>query len=144
MTLLIAAHNPCNRCGSKINWDKELRAEANDGNGTPYPLNLDGTIHTKEMCQQIQTQNFLNKGGQEPLTLPSREPKQDTLIKIQQQLHPETKKDKKQEDIERMHNENVTAMTNLTAAINKVAELLTSKINPGDQLKALSTETNPI
>lgn len=133
MTLLIAAHNPCNRCGSKINWDTELRSAANDGKGTPYPLNLDGTIHTKEYCMKIQTENFLNKGGQEPLTLPSREPKQDSLTKVQQQLYsPEIKKDPKQKEIERMHIENVDAMNSLTKSINRIADLLTFKwnINP--------------
>lgn len=106
MQSLYPANKPCNRCGAKISWDKRHREELE----TNLPLNLDGTIHT---CNEDNEQQNSPSFPQE----------------VVDYTNPARKEGGRQSDIERMHNENIKAMENLTAALNRIAEAMVTKNN---------------
>jgi hypothetical protein len=130
---LTPANKPCNRCGGQISWDKKARQLAE----TNLPVNLDGTVHTcqPDQPQQEQSNNdiTLSKDYNDRITFSNEDLAKYTVAARKEGIE-QGRQERKNEDIERMHIEDIQAMNSLTAAINRIADLLTNTIKTNAKL----------
>lgn len=109
MTQLYPSRLGCNKCGSQISWDVATRERL----GTKLPLNLDGTIHTREVCANNKAVD-----PQSLFAIPEREPQSQGVAMQQQQSATRT------EAIEKAHLENMESSERLRQSVNSLTEIL--------------------